>query len=116
MFRYYIYLKLLRNYTDQEDTDTVNTKYTHSLILPLPYDSSHSLLEIIVTSTFCRVEDGEPSDDVSPQPVTVASWSVNREATEAGRQTGPTAGEKVRAEARVRTHTSKSPLMWLKFG
>ena len=59
------------------------------------------------------MEDWGPPEDVSPQPATVASWSVNREDGEAGRHTGAAAEEKFSGVASVMMEKSKSAMEWL---
>ena len=58
-----------------------------------------------LTSTSWSVDAGLPSE-VSPHPVTVATWPVYRDWVEAGRQTGAIVEEKVREELRKRMETS----------
>ena len=55
-----------------------------------------------MTSTSWSVDAGLPSEEVSPHPVTVATWPVYRDWVEAGRQTAPMEEEKVRGELRNR--------------
>ena len=61
----------------------------------------HFSLDSTITSTSWSVDAGLPSAPVSPQPVTVATWPVYKEATEAGRQIGAALEEKVMGEVRV---------------
>ena len=61
---------------------------------------------MMVSSTFCSVEARLPPEEVSPHPVTVATWPVYRDWVEAGRQTAPMVEEKVRGE--LRNNTLKS--------
>ena len=56
-----------------------------------------------VTSTFWSVDAGLPPEEVSPHPVTVATWPVYRDWVEAGKQTGAMVEEKVRGEFRNNT-------------
>ena len=53
-----------------------------------------------VICTSWSVDAGLPSEEVSPHPVTVATWPVYRDWVEAGRQMIPTVEEKVRGELR----------------
>ena len=53
-----------------------------------------------MTSASWSVDAGLPPEEVSPHPVTVATWPVYRDWVEAGRQTGATEEEKVRRELR----------------
>ena len=55
-----------------------------------------------MTSASWSVDAGLPSKEVSPHPVTVATWPVYRDWVEAGRQMGATVEEKVRGELRKR--------------
>ena len=66
----------------------------------------HSWLGIMVTSASWSVDAGLPLEEVSPHPVTVATWPVYRDWVEAGRQTGDTVVEKVRGELRKRMEKS----------
>ena len=59
-----------------------------------------------VTSASWSVDAGLPPEEVSPHPVTVATWPVYRDWVEAGRQTAPMVEEKVRGE--LRNNTLKS--------
>ena len=54
------------------------------------------------TSASWSVEAGLPPEEVSPHPVTVATWPVYRDWVEAGRQTGVIEEENVRRELRNR--------------
>ena len=64
-----------------------------------------------MTSTSWSVDAGLPSEEVSPHPVTVATWPVYRDWVEAGRQTGPIVEEKVRGIFKKRMETSKLALL-----
>ena len=57
---------------------------------------------MMVTSTSWSVDAGLPPEEVSPHPVTVATWPVYRDWVEAGRQTGAIVEEKFRGELRNR--------------
>ena len=59
-----------------------------------------------VICTSWSVDAGLPSEEVSPHPVTVATWPVYRDWVEAGRQTGAATEEKVMGELRIRIETS----------
>ena len=59
-----------------------------------------------MTSASWSVDAGLPSEEVSPHPVTVATWPVYRDWVEAGRQTGAIVEEKVRCELRKMIATS----------
>ena len=59
-----------------------------------------------VTLTSWSVDARLPPEEVSPHPVTVATWPVYRDWVEAGRQTGEMVEEKVRGELRKRMETS----------
>ena len=52
------------------------------------------------TSTSWSVDAGLPPVEVSPHPVTVATWPVYRDWVEAGRQTAAMVEEEVRGELR----------------
>ena len=58
------------------------------------------------TSAFWSVDAGLPPEEVSPHPVTVATWPVYRDWVEAGRQTVAIVEEKVRGEPRKRMEKS----------
>ena len=60
------------------------------------------------TSASWSVDAGLPPEEVSPHPVTVATWPVYRDWVEAGRQTAPMEEEEVRGELRKRMEKSKS--------
>ena len=57
---------------------------------------------MISTSASWSVDAGLPPEEVSPHPVTVATWPVYRDRVEAGRQTGAIEEENVRRELRNR--------------
>ena len=59
-----------------------------------------------VTSASCSVDAGLPPEEVSPHPVTVATWPVYRDWVEAGRQTGAIVEEKVRGKVKKRIEKS----------
>ena len=54
----------------------------------------------MVTSASWSVDAGLPLDEVSPHPVTVATWPVYRDWVEPGRQTGAIEEEKLKGELR----------------
>ena len=58
------------------------------------------------TSASWSVDAGLPPEEVSPHPVTVATWPVYRDWVEAGRHTALMVEEKVRGE--LRNNTLKS--------
>ena len=59
-----------------------------------------------MTSASWSVDAGLPPEEVSPHPVTVATWPVYRDWVEAGRQIGAIVEEKVIFEARIRIEKS----------
>ena len=63
-------------------------------------------MDMMVTFTSWSVEDWDPSEEVSPHPITVAKCPVYREDEEAGRQMGAAAWEKLTGAASVRTEKS----------
>ncbi len=63
------------------------------------------------TSASWSVDAGLPPEEVSPHPVTVATWPVYRDWVEAGRQTGPIEEEKVKGVLKNNTEKSKSALL-----
>ena len=66
----------------------------------------HCWLEMMVTFTSCSVEDWDPSEEVSPHPITVAKSPVYKVDGEAGRQMEAAAWEKLTGAASVRTEKS----------
>ena len=68
--------------------------------------SLHFSFEATITSTSCNVGDAEPSEEVRPQPVTVAAWSVYMEWMDAGRQIGEAEEVKVMWDVSVNMATS----------
>ena len=68
---------------------------------------------MVVTLTSCSIEDGVPSWEVSPQPITVAVWLIYKDSVDAGRQTGAAVVEMLRGLVRVRMDTSMSAVVWL---
>ena len=67
---------------------------------------SHSSLDMTVICTSWSVDAGLPSEEVSPHPVTVATWPVYRDWVEAGRQSGAIVVEKVRGKVKNRIEKS----------
>ena len=63
-------------------------------------------MEITVTSTSWSVGDDMPSEEVAPQPITVATWPVYSDWVEAGRQIGATVDENVTLVVRVNIEKS----------
>ena len=59
-----------------------------------------------MTSTSWSVDAGLPSEEVSPHPVTVATWPVYRDWVEAGRHAAAMVEEKVRGELRYKMEKS----------
>ena len=59
-----------------------------------------------MTSTSWSVDAGLPSEEVSPHPVTVATWPVYRDWVEVGRQIGAIVEEKMMVELRNNMPTS----------
>ena len=68
---------------------------------------------MVVTFTSCSIEDGVPSWEVSPQPITVAVWLMYKDSVDAGRQMGAAVVEMLRGLVRVRMDTSMSAVVWL---
>ena len=62
------------------------------------------------TSASWSVDAGLPPEEVSPHPVTVATWPVYRDWVEAGRQMGDIVEEKVRGKVSINMETSKLAL------
>ena len=63
-------------------------------------------MEMMVTFTSWSVEDWDPSEEVSPHPITVAKSPVYKGDGEAGRQIAAAAWEKLTGAASVRTEKS----------
>ena len=63
-------------------------------------------MEMMVTLTSWSVEDWNPSEEVSPHPITVAICPVYREGGEAGMQMAAAAWEKLTGAESVRTEKS----------
>ena len=62
------------------------------------------------TSASWSVDAGLPPEEVSPHPVTVATWPVYRDWVEPGRQMGDIVEEKVRGKVSINMETSKLAL------
>ena len=60
----------------------------------------HFSFDRTVTSASWSVDAGLPPEEVSPHPVTVATWPVYRDWVEAARQMIPMVEEKVRGVLR----------------
>ena len=61
-----------------------------------------------VTSASWSVDDVLPPEEVSPHPVTVATWPVYRDWVEAGRQTAPMAMVEEKSRGELRNKMAKS--------
>ena len=71
-----------------------------------PYAMVHCSFEMMVTFASMSVDDCDPSEEVSPHPITVAKSPVYRVDGEAGRQMAAAAWEKLTGAASVRTEKS----------
>ena len=80
--------------------------YRRNLLIRSPYAVVHCSFEMTVTFISWSVDDCDPSEEVSPHPITVAKSPVYREGGEAGRQMAAAAWEKLTGAASVSTEKS----------